>query len=276
MSSHGEKADHFRKLHEREELFIMPNPWDRGSTKILTQLGFEALATTSAGFAFTIGRKDWPGSVKREEALGHARDLVAATHLPMSADFENGYEDTPEGVAETIGLAAATGLAGCSIEDTSGDHDEPIFEMPEAVERVAAACEAARALDRDFIVTARAENFLHGRPDLDDTLNRLNAFADVGADVLYAPGLSTLDHIRTVCSNVSKPVNVIIGEAGVDIRVPDLQEAGVSRISIGSAFARVALNALLESAREVRNNGTFSFAKKGASFEELDAFMDEH
>ncbi|MGI9372261.1 MAG: isocitrate lyase/PEP mutase family protein, partial [Hyphomicrobiales bacterium] len=242
--------------------------------KILTQLGFDALATTSAGFAFTIGRKDWPGSVKRDEALAHARELVSATHLPMNADFENGYADTSQGVAETVTLAAQTGLAGCSIEDTTGDHDKPIFEFSEAVERVAAACQAARALDRDFILTARAENFLHDRPNMDDTLKRLNAFAEVGADVLYAPGLGSIEQIRTLCSSVPKPVNVIIGEAGVDIRVTDLQEAGVSRISIGSAFARVALNSLLECAREVRDKGTFSFARKGASFEELDAFMD--
>jgi 2-methylisocitrate lyase-like PEP mutase family enzyme len=274
MSQTREKAKQFRALHERDKLFVMPNPWDIGSTKILTKMGFEALATTSAGFAFTIGRKDWPGSVKRNEALDHARQIVNATHLPVNADFENGYANTPEGVGETIRLAAETGLAGCSIEDTSGNHDAPIFEFSEAVERVTAAVEAARGLQRDFILTARAENFLHNRRDMDDTLARLVAFEDAGADVLYAPGLGTLEEIRTVCSALSKSVNVIIGEAGVNIRVSDIQEAGVSRISIGSAFARVALNSLLECAAEVRDKGTFSFAERGASFEQLDAFMD--
>lgn len=276
MSQAGEKATRFRALHERDAIFIMPNPWDLGSTKILTKMEFEALATTSAGFAFTLGRKDWPGEVKREEALAHARSLVAATPLPMSADFENGYAETPEGVAETVRLAAETGLAGCSIEDTSGDHDTPIFEFSKALERVAAAAEAARGLDRDFILTARAENFLHDRPDMDDTLARLVAFQDAGADVLYAPGLASIEDICALCNALSKPVNVIIGEAGVNIAVPDLQEAGVSRISIGSAFARVALNSLLRCAEEVRDEGTFSFANKGASFSEIEEFMDEH
>ncbi|MGI9481165.1 MAG: isocitrate lyase/PEP mutase family protein [Hyphomicrobiales bacterium] len=274
MPSAAEKARTFRSLHEMEEIFVMPNPWDIGSTKILAGMGFAALATTSAGFAFSIGRKDWPGEVKRSEALSHARQIVRATDLPVSADFENCYADSAKGVGETIKLAARTGLTGCSIEDTSGDPRAPIFEFSEALERVTAAVEACRGLSRDFILTARAENFLHDRPHLDDTLKRLSAFEAVGADVLYAPGLRDLDQIRTVCSALKGPVNVVMGLSGTHFSVELLQEVGVRRISLGSAFARAALGGFLRAAKEVREHGTFSFAEEAASFSGVEAYFD--
>jgi len=271
--SQSEKGRAFRALHERPGAFVIPNPWDVGTARILAGLGFEALATTSAGLAFTLGRRDGEGAVGRDEALAHARAIVDATPLPVSADLENGFGDAPEIAAETIRLAADAGLVGASIEDATGNPDAPIYDASLAAERIAAAAEAARALPFPFTLTARAENFLHGRPDLDDTIRRLQAFEAAGADVLYAPGLRDLEAIRTVCAAVGKPVNVIMGIANAPFSVEDLAAAGVRRISIGSAFARVALGAFLQAAREVRERGTFTFADRAAPFAEIERFM---
>ena len=260
----------FRALHDSVETFVMPNPWDVGTARILAALGFPALATTSAGLAYSLGRRDAQGAVSCDEALAHAGMVVRATALPVSADLENGFADDPRGVADTVTRAAATGLAGCSIEDATGREREPIYPFDLAVERIAAAVEAARAAPADFVLTARAENFLHGRADIDDTIKRLQAFEAAGADVLYAPGLRDIESLSEVCKAVHKPVNAI---AGRTFSITALAAAGVSRISLGSAFARAALCAFLKAAREVADEGTFEFAAEAASFEELDAFM---
>jgi 2-methylisocitrate lyase-like PEP mutase family enzyme len=267
----AERARAFRALHERPGAFVIPNPWDVGTARILAGLGFEALATTSAGMAFALGRHD--GAVSRDDALAHARTIVGATALPVSADLENGFGAAPETVAETIRLAAETGLVGGSIEDATGDPDNPIYDRSLAVERIAAAAEAARALAFPFTLTARAENFLHGRPDLDDTIARLQAFESAGADVLYAPGLRDLGMIRTLCAAVGKPVNVIMGLAGAPFSVDDLAAAGVRRISVGSALSRAALGTFLRAAREIKERGTFTFAEGAALFADIEAFM---
>ena len=255
----------FRDLHYRAGAFIIPNPWDAGSAKILAGMGFEALATTSAGFAFSLARKD--GGVSSAEMLDHCRAIVAATPLPVSADLEKGFGDTPESAADTIRQAAATGLAGASLEDFSGDPSRPIFDFGLAVERIAAAAEAAKALGRDFVLTARAENFLRGNPDLDDTIKRLQAFADAGADVLYAPALGSLDQIRTVCSAVSKPVNVLVGAKAT---LADLEAAGAKRLSVGSGLARLAYGSVIQAAKEMRENGTFTFAGNAAKTADIE------
>jgi 2-methylisocitrate lyase-like PEP mutase family enzyme len=273
VPSQSDKARSFRALHERPGAFVIPNPWDVGTARILAGLGFEALATTSAGLAFALGRRDGEGAVSRDEALAHARAIVGATPLPVSADLENGFGDAPKTAAETIRLAADAGLVGASIEDATGDPDRPIYDASLAVERIAAAAEAARAMPFPFTLTARAENFLHGRPDLDDTIQRLQAFEAAGADVLYAPGLRDLDMIRTVCAAVTKPVNVIMGLGGAPFSVDQLAAAGVRRISLGSALARAALGTFLGAAREVKERGTFTFAEDAASFAEIQAFM---
>ena len=266
----ADKAIAFRALHERTGVFVIPNPWDAGTAKMLEQLGYEALATTSAGLAFSLGRPDAAGAVSREEALLHARTIVESTVLPVSADLENGFGDDPEDCAETIRLAAAVGLVGGSIEDASGRVDNPIYPMEIAVARVKAAVAAARALPFPFVLTARAENLLHGRPDLADTLARLRAFAEVGADVLYAPGLTTRDQISAVVRAVApKPVNVLMGLPGANLSVAELSELGVKRISIGSAFARAAYGAFLRGAREVAQTGTFGFAADAVPFREI-------
>ncbi len=266
-----EKFQSFEALHERPGVFIIPNPWDAGTARILTALGFEALATTSAGFAFSIGRRDAVAGLTRDQVLGNARSIVDATHLPVSADLEDGFGGAPETCAQTIKLAAAVGLVGGSIEDATGDPENPIFDFEQAVERIAAACEAARALP--FFLTARAENFLHGRPDLDDTIRRLQAFEKAGADVVYAPGLPSLDAIRTVCAAVEKPVNVLMGLKGTTFTVEDLQDAGVKRISVGGAFARAALGAFMRAAREVKEQGTFTFSADAIPDAEASSYM---
>jgi len=266
-ASQSDRARAFRALHERPGAFVIPNPYDVGTARILAGLGFEALATTSAGCAFGLGRPD--GAITRDEALAHARSIVEATPLPVSADLENGYADAPEDVALTIRLAAETGLAGCSIEDATGRPGRPIYDLSQAVERVAAAVEAVQGLERPFTLTARAENFLHGRPDLDDTIRRLQAFETAGADVLYAPGLREEEAIRTVCASLGKPVNVIMGLAGTAFSVEQLAALGVRRISLGSALARAALGEFLRAAEEVRQRGTFTFAERAVSFAEV-------
>ncbi len=268
----NEKAKKFRKLHEGPGAFLIPNPWDAGSARMLTALGFEALATTSAGLAFSLGRRDGEGLVTREEALAHIREIVGASDLPVSADLENGFGDAPEEAAETIRLGAAAGLVGGSIEDATGDERKPIYDHGHAVERVTAAVEAARALPFPFTLTARAENFLHGRADLDDTLRRLQAFADAGADVVYAPGLPSLEAIRTVCAAVApRPVNALVGAAGRS--VAELAQVGVRRISTGSALHRAAMGGFWTAAKEVKEKGTFTFLEKALPFAQLSNFM---
>lgn len=265
------KFELFRQLHERPGAFVIPNPWDAGSARILTALGYEALATTSAGFAFSIGRQDSALCVTREQALENARAIADSTHLPVSADLANGFGDSPEGCAEVIRLAAAAGLVGGSIEDATGDGGSPIYDFQHSVERVAAACEAARSLP--FLLTARAENFLWGRPDLDDTVRRLNAYSAAGAHVLFAPGLPGIEAIREVCAAVDKPVNVVMGLKGMAYTVDELQAAGVKRISVGGSFARAALGAFIRAAREVREHGTFTYSAEALPHAEAGAFM---
>jgi 2-methylisocitrate lyase-like PEP mutase family enzyme len=251
-----EKAERFKALHEREGAFVIPNPWDLGSARLLEGLGFEALATTSAGFAWTLGRLD--GQVMPDEVLEHCRDLCAATDLPVSADLENCFADEPERAAETIRLAAEAGLVGGSIEDYGGDASNPIYDFGLAVERVRAAAEAAHSLDFPFVLTARAENLLRGRQDLDDTIRRLQAFEAAGADVLYAPGLTTLDEVRAVTGALRRPLNVL-GPMLKGVTVAQLAEAGVRRVSTGGALARAALTALLRAGTEMRDRGSFGW-----------------
>lgn len=283
-STVGQKALKFRVLHRLPSrvgaaiepsppsAFIIPNPWDAGSARILAGLGFEALATTSAGFAFSLGRRD--GMVTRDEALEHCRVIASATDLPLAADLENCFGDDPETVAETIRLAGATGIVGASVEDATGDDSRPIYDHGLAVERVAAAVEAARALSFPFTLTARCENFLHGRRDLDDTLLRLRAYAEVGAEVLHAPGLPSLDAIKQVCLALSpRPVNVLAGIKGLNFSFAELQAAGARRISLGGAIARASLGALIAAGREMKDRGTFSFVDTAAPTAEVASFM---
>ena len=274
MLKQAEKAVIFQALHQRKEPFVVGNPWDAGSARILTSLKYEALSTTSAGLAFSLGRKDGTGAVSRAEALANAKSIVEATSLPVAADLENGYGHAPEDAAETIRLAAEAGLVGGSIEDATGNDADPIYEFNHAVERVAAAAQAAKALPFPFMFVARAENYLHGRPDLDDTIRRLQAFEKAGAEVLYAPGLTRPEDIRTVCSSVTKPVNVLMGLKGVPrLTVKELGELGVRRISIGSGFSRAALTAFLHAAREVIDDGRFDFAEETLYISELTAMF---
>lgn len=270
-TTQSEKHALFKSMHERPGVFVIPNPWNAGTARILTALGFEALATTSAGFAFSLGRRDSAAALSRDEVLANAKEIVDATHLPVSADLEDGYGSAPEACAETVRLATAAGLVGGSIEDATGDAENPIFEFNHAVERVAAACEAARELP--FVLTARAENFLHGRPDLDDTIRRLQAFEEAGAEVVYAPGLPSLEAIRTLCESVARPVNVVMGLRPPVFSVEELQEAGVKRISVGGAFARAALGAFVRAAREVKEKGTFTFATEAITGAEVSQYM---
>ena len=270
-TSQMDKARAFVALHERPGCFVIPNPWDVGTSRLLAGLGFEALATTSAGLAFSLGRRDGEGAIGREETLANARDTVGATDLPVSADLEGGFDDAPEGVAETIRLAGQVGLVGGSIEDAKDDRDDPIYEFGLAVARVGAAAETARGLPFAFVLTARAENFLHGRPDLDDTIRRLQAFQEAGADVLYAPGLTSRQDIDTLVRALDRPVNVIMGLEGVTLTVPELAELGVKRVSLGSALSRAATGAFLRAAREVKEHGSFAFADEAVPFGEINA-----
>ena len=272
--SQVEKAERFRALHARPGAFVIPNPWDAGTARILSSLGFEALTTTSAGLAFTLGKRDGAGDVTRDETLANAKAIVNATDLPVAADLENGFGDLPEVAAETIRLAGeVAGLVGGSIEDATGDPRRPIYDFQHAVERVAAAVEAARALPFPFVLVGRAENFLHGRADLDDTIRRLQAFEAVGADALYAPGLTKAEDIRALCAAVSKPVNVVMGLKSASFSVAELAALGVRRISVGSALSRSALGAFVSGAREIREHGTFDFAKEAIPYTELNDLM---
>jgi 2-methylisocitrate lyase-like PEP mutase family enzyme len=271
----AEKAKTFQALHARAGAFVIPNPWDTGTARILTRLGFSALTTTSAGLAFVLGRQDGDGSVTRDDALANAKAIVDATDLPVAADLENGYGDAPEAAAETIRLAAGVGLVGASIEDATGNPARPIYELAHAVERVTAAAEAAHALPFPFMFVARAENYLHGMPDLDDTIRRLQAFEAAGADVLYAPGLTKAEDIRAVCTSVSKPVNVLMALKGADFSVQELAALGVRRISVGSALSRAALGAFVRAAKEIRELGTFAFANDAIPFAEANDLVSE-
>jgi 2-methylisocitrate lyase-like PEP mutase family enzyme len=271
VSGQSDKYEKLRLLHARPGIFVIPNPWDAGSARILTALGFEALATTSAGFAFSAGRSDMGGGVTRTQILENARSIVEATHLPVSADLQNGFGHSPEECATTVQAACDVGLAGGSIEDATGNAANPIYDFEQAVERVHAASDAAHRAG--FLLTARAENFLWARPDLDDTIRRLEAFSKAGADVLYAPGLPSLDAIRTLCAAVDKPVNVVMGLRGPAVTVDQLRDAGVKRVSVGGSFARAAMGALIRAAVEVRDYGTFTYAGDAVSHADATAFM---
>lgn len=267
MVTQADKGRLFRALHERDCAFIIPNPWDPGTARLLTRLGFEALATTSAGGAFALGQRD--NTVGRDLMIAHVAALASATDLPVSADLENGYGDDVDAVAETIRRAAAAGAVGGSIEDATGRPDRPLYEHSHAVERIAAAAQIARSLDLPFTLTARAENYLVGRPDLGDTIRRLQGYQAAGADVLYAPGLTSADDIATVVRSLDRPVNVLAGLAGARLSLADLSGLGVRRVSVGSLLSRVALGAFLRAASEMRELGTFSFSDEAVSCNDL-------
>jgi 2-methylisocitrate lyase-like PEP mutase family enzyme len=267
----SEKAVRFRALHEGTGAFVIPNPWDAGSARMLAALGFQALATSSGAMAGTLGRRD--GKVTRDEALAHARLIVEACDLPVSADLEKCFADAPEEAARTIRLAAGAGLVGGSIEDATGDAQRPLFDLAQATERVAAAAEAARAVGFPFTLTARTENYLRGNPSLDDTIRRLQAFERAGADVLMAPGLPDLAAVRSVCAAVSKPVNFMAGIKGRSFTVAELTEAGVRRISLATSLYRMAISAALDAAREVKDKGTFGYLERSVTTQDLNAFL---
>ncbi len=272
MRTQAELAAAFRALHERAGAFVIPNPWDVGSARVLAGMGFEALATTSSGFAYSIGRRD--NTFSREESMAHLRALVANVDVPINADLGNAFGDDPATVAATFREVAALGLAGASVEDDSGDPDNPIYEFELAVERVRAAAAVTSALPFPFMLTARAENFLNGRRDLADTIRRLQAFQDAGADVLYAPGISTKEEIAAVTSSVDRPVNVLIGLPGMTFSVSDLAELGVKRISTGGLLARAAIGALMRAGAEMRDEGTFTFVKDTGAFRDVYPWLE--
>jgi len=271
MVTQAEKGLAFRALHERDKAFIIPNPWDVGTARLLAHLGFEALATTSAGYAFSAGRRD--NTIDRDEMMAHVSAIASATDLPVSADLENGYGDDPDTVAQTIKLAADAGLVGGSIEDSFGG-DGAVYEIGQAAERIRAAAEVVRSLPFRFALTARAENYLVGRNDLKDTIARLQAYQEAGADVLYAPGLKTKDEIAAVVRSVDRPVNVIMGLQGVQMSLAELSALGVKRVSVGSALSRAALGAFLRGAHEMRDNGTFNFAEDAVSYRDISAMFE--
>ncbi|SDO74537.1 isocitrate lyase/PEP mutase family protein [Pseudomonas jinjuensis] len=267
MTTQQQRGLAFQALHQGDGLLVLPNPWDAGSAKMLASLGFKALATTSAGLAFSLGRPDAEGAVSRGEALANARAIVEATPLPVAADLENGYGDAPEYCAETIRLAAAIGLVGGSIEDATGHAERPIYPLEQSVERVRAAVETARALPFPFTLAARAENFLHGRDDLDDTIHRLVAYAEAGADVLYAPGLTTREQIVAVVDAVKpRPVNVLVGSPTLKLSLAELAELGVKRVSLGSSLVRVAYGAFLQAATALGRDGSLAETQQAIPF----------
>ena len=265
-----EKAERFQALH-KGPAFVIPNPWDGGSARILAGLGFQALATSSGAAAGVLGRRD--GQITRDEALAQVRIIVAATDLPLSADLEKGFGDAPAAVAETVKRAADAGLVGCSIEDASGDKDQPLYDFDFAVERIQAAVKAARELPFPFTLTARAENFLRGNPSLEDTIKRLQAFERAGADVLFAPGLPDLASVRKVCQSVSKPVNFMAGIKGKSFSVAELEKAGVTRISLATSLFRAAMTGLFDAAREVKESGTFGYIERSLATADLARHM---
>jgi 2-methylisocitrate lyase-like PEP mutase family enzyme len=270
-AAQNEKADRFRALHDGPGAFVIPNPWDIGSARLLAGLGFQALATSSAASATALGRRD--GGLTRGEALEHARLIVGATDLPVSADLEKGFGDGPEEVAETIRRAAEAGLVGCTIEDATGNEASPLYDLQLAAERIAAAAEVVRALRFPFILTARAHNLLFAAPSLDDTIRRLQAYEKAGADVLFAPGLPDLAAVRAVCTAVSKPVNFMAGIKGKSFSVGELAEAGVRRISLATSPYRAAMTGLLDAAREVKDTGQFGFLDRCVTTAELHKLM---
>jgi 2-methylisocitrate lyase-like PEP mutase family enzyme len=271
MATQHEKATRFATLHQAPGVFVIANAWDGGSARILTGLGFRALATSSGACAATLGRVD--GKVTRDEALAHARNIVAATDSPVSADLEKGFGDSPQVVAETVRLAADVGLVGCSIEDATGDMDKPLFDMVQAVERITAAAETAKSLPFPFTLTARAENYLRGNPDLNDTIRRLQAFERAGADVLFAPGLPDLAAVRAVCEALSKPVNFMVAIKGKSFSVAELAAAGVRRISLATSLYRSAMTGLIAAAREVKDAGTFGFLDGAITTPEINKYL---
>jgi 2-methylisocitrate lyase-like PEP mutase family enzyme len=266
-----EKATRFQALHDGPGAFVIPNPWDVGSARILAGLGFQALATSSAASACALGRRD--GEFTRDEAMAHARLIVDATDLPVSADLEKGFGDAPEVVAETIRVAADAGLAGCTIEDATGNPEAPLYDLGLAVERIAAAAQAARALPFPFVVTARAHNLLYAAPSLDETIGRLQAFENAGADVLFAPGLPDVAAVPTVCAAVSKPVNFMVGIKGKSFSMAELAASGVRRISLATSLYRAAMTGFLDAAREVRDAGGFGFLDRCVTTPELNYLM---
>ncbi len=268
------KAIAFKALHKRAGIFAFPNPWDAGSAKMLTVLGFEALATTSAGLAFSLAKPDGEGALTREETLANARAIIAASNLPVAADLENGYGDAPEDCAATILLAAASGLVGGSIEDATGRPQDPIYPFDLSVARVKAAVQAARSLPFPFTLTARAENLIYGRPDLKDTINRLVAYADAGADVLFAPGLASSEEILAVVNAVApKPVNVVIGLGITGFSLNELGDLGVKRVSLGSSLARAAYSGFLRAAEEIHHKGSFNFTQETTSYADINRLL---
>lgn len=271
MLTQAEKGAAFVELHKRAGTFVIPNPWDEGSARLLAHLGFEALATSSAGYAFSIGKPD--NAVGREGMLAHAAAVAAATDLPVSIDLENGFGDTPEIAAETIRLAAATGAVGGSIEDATGRAGDPLYERALAVERIKAAAEVVRNLPFPFMLTARAENYLVGKPDLKATIERLQMYQEAGADVLYAPGLTSKDEIATLISSVDRPVNVLMGLKGVKLTLDDVSALGAKRISVGSGLARCALGAFLRAARDIREHGSFAFAEDAVDYRTINSMF---
>jgi 2-methylisocitrate lyase-like PEP mutase family enzyme len=271
LQEQAEKARAFRALHQRDRAFVTPNPWDVASARVLEALGFAALATTSSGFAISMGQND--GEPGRDAILEHAATLVRATTLPITADLENGFGDRPEDVADTIRAAAAAGLVGGSIEDFTGRPQDPLYELSYAKERVAAAVEAARRLDFPFTLTARAENFFRGRPDLADTIRRLQAYQEAGADVLFAPSLRSREDIAAVLREVNRPLQVLAGSRRLGLSVGELSTMGVRRISVGGLLCRVAYGALIQGAREIREKGTFAFAEEAARARDLDSLL---
>ena len=268
-----EKAERFQALHKGPGAFVIPNPWDGGSARILAGLGYQALATSSGAAAGVLGRRD--GKITRDEALAQVRIIVAATDLPVSADLEKGFGDAPSVVAETVTLAAQAGLVGCSIEDATGNKDKPLYTLPEAVERIKAAAQAAKRAAVPFTLTARAENFLRGNPDLEDTIKRLQAFESAGADVLFAPGLPDLEAVRKVCASVSTPVNFMVGIKGKSFGVAELEQAGVRRISLATSLFRVAMTSLIDAAREVKEHGTFGYLERAFPTPDINRYMQE-
>ena len=267
----SEKAARFRALHQGPRVFVIANPWDAGSARLLAALGFQALATSSGASAGTLGRRD--GRVTRDECLAQARSICAAVDLPVSADLEKGFGDAPKDAAETIRLAAEVGLVGGSIEDATGNKDKPLYDLGQAVERIVAAVEASRSLGIDFTLTARTENFLRGNPDLDDTIRRLQAYEKAGADVLMAPGIPDLASVKKICSSLSRPFNFMAGIKGKSFTVAELEAAGVRRISLATSMYRAAMSGLLEAAREVKEKGTFGYLERTISTPDLNNFM---
>ncbi len=267
MTTQLEKGRAFRALHGRDTAFIIPNPWDVGTARLLARLGFAALATTSAGYAFSIGQRD--NTIDRETMMSHVAAIASATDLPVSADLENGFGDTPDDAALTIKLAAAAGTVGGSIEDATGRADHPIYDLALAVDKMAAAAAVAHDLPFTFTLTGRAENYLHVRPDLKDTIKRLQAYQDAGADVLYAPGLTSREDIAALVSSVDRPVNVLMGLQGEHLDLAGSSLLGVKRLSVGSALSRAALGAFLRAAREMRDHGTFAFAEEAESYRDI-------